>query len=222
MENGAAHPSKGSFIVFEGVEGSGKSTALVAAATYLRGATYPVTETREPGATEIGKSIRSVLLDHKNTAMTPKAELFLFAADRAQHIAQVVKPALERGEHVLCDRYIYSNFAYQGFGRGIDLGLLRTVNSLATESLLPDLVILFDLDPKIGLERAKSRVGGWTRFEADTIQFHSRVRDGFLKLAADDSSRFSIIDASQSVDKVASETIELLKKRMSLREQSGK
>lgn len=197
----------GFFLTIEGIEGSGKSTLINGLAKKLSEANIPHCLTREPGATPIGKAIRGILLENSNTALSPKAELFLFAADRNQHLTEVVRPALERGDVVVCDRYVHSSYAYQGYGRGLPLSFLRDVIGLATDNLLPDLVLLLDLDVEIGLERARKRAGtgaaeSWSRFEADTLEFHKAIRAGFLELASNERERFAIIDASRSPDEI--------------------
>lgn len=221
------------FITIEGIEGAGKSTLRARLAELLKELQKEVVLTREPGATPLGQSVRTILLDPTTKEIHPIAELMLFSADRAQHVSQVLKPALDRGAIVVCDRYIHSTLAYQGYGRGIDLRSLKLMNDLTTEGLLPDIVLLLDLDPEKGLERALERTrratmtintsefGGrdkdpesWTRFEQQAIEFHSRVRDGFLALAKQDPERFLLLDAEQDPDKVAAMAFAAIKKKI--------
>lgn len=202
----------GRFITIEGVEGSGKSTLAKRVAAEVSHRFPEVVLTREPGATAIGKEIRSLVLAEKEQGLTPLAELFLFAADRAQHLEEVVRPALSRGALVLCDRFVDSSYAYQGYGRGLDMTLLRDTMRLATGGLIADLVVLLDLDPETGLDRARAREsedpGKWTRFEADTLDFHRRIRAGFLELAKAEPNRFLVIDATLPPEDVAKRVAE--------------
>lgn len=188
-------------ITFEGIEGSGKTTQIRLLAAALPNALA----TKEPGGTAVGDRIRAILLDSKS-AIDPIAEVFLFAASRRQHVMEVIRPALASGRVVLCDRYADATLAYQGFGRVISLDRLRTVNEWATDSLRPDLTLLFDLPEETGLERARSRnashVADEGRFEAEDLRFHRRVREGYLTLAASEPDRFKIVDATGSPDEV--------------------
>ena len=207
----------GRFITLEGVEGSGKTTLAKHIADALRESYPEIVLTREPGATGVGKQIRSLLLTQQNPPLSSLAELLLFAADRAQHLAEVVRPALDRGALVLCDRYVDSSYAYQGYGRGLDMTLLRDIMRLATSGLQPELVILLDLDPEIGLARARAQQstdpGRWTRFESDTLEFHRRIRAGFLELAKASPDRFLVLDAAQAPEEVARLAVEGIERR---------
>jgi len=189
------------FITFEGIEGSGKSTQLRRLAERIPG----VVVTKEPGGTPLADRIRAILLD-SSSHLDPVAELFLFAASRRQHVVEIIRPALQRGEVVLCDRFTDSTLAYQGFGRLIDLDKLRALNAWATESLVPDLTLLFDLPEQVGLARARSRnaeaVQDEGRFEAEELRFHQRVREGYRALAVAEPSRFVVINAEGDVDEV--------------------
>ena len=191
-------------MTFEGTEGSGKSTALEAIAERLRSAGRAVVTTREPGAGEFGKAIREILL--YGGELDPRAELFLFLADRAQHCADVVRPALADGEIVLCDRYIDSTVAYQGHARGLDIKEIRELNNSATVGLKPDLTLLFDLDVVIGLRRLKDQ----DRLDKEPLEFHQRVREGYLKEMENDPARWVKIDASQPADAVVEQCWEAL------------
>ncbi|THB70538.1 MAG: dTMP kinase [Desulfovibrio sp.] len=196
------------FITFEGIEGSGKSTQITKLAEHLRTQGKGVATTFEPGGHALGKALRAMLLDPANKDLSPRAELFLYLADRAQHLAQVVRPALNEDIVVLCDRFADSTTAYQGYGRGVDLGELRAVNAMAVDGLWPDLTLLLDLPPDVGLKRAFSRnIADGTaategRFEAESLAFHTRVREGYLALAALNKDRFRIVDASRPPDEV--------------------
>ncbi|MDD2941728.1 MAG: dTMP kinase [bacterium] len=196
------------FITFEGIEGSGKSSVIAAIGKFLSEQNCPALQTREPGGTELGQEIRRILLQ-TTPAPCHLAELLLFAADRAQHIAQVIRPALDSGTVVLSDRYADSTLAYQGYGRGVSLELLSRLHTIATADLAPDMTLLLDLPVQTGLERAALRRGedqaSWTRFEAETLEFHEAVRNGFLVLAQKNPQRFRVINASQPLTDVINE-----------------
>jgi dTMP kinase len=208
------------FITFEGIEGSGKSSALTSLATYLEKKGFELCLTREPGGSSLGRTLRHVLLDARNTSLSSRAELFLFLADRAQHVKDSILPALEEGEIVLCDRYMDSTFVYQGAGRGMDIDRLRLLNDQAIGGMLPDLTLLFDLPVQVGLSRAARRnqeegtVISEGRFEAESILFHTRVREGYLQLAAEEPERIVIIDATQSPDDVLLQCISAIEKKL--------
>lgn len=193
--------SRGLFVTIEGIEGSGKSTLAKGLAAKF-GGTQPVVLTREPGGTEIGGQIRSILLAEKTTALVPTAELLLFAADRAQHVEEKIKPALDAGSIVICDRFIHSTLAYQGYGRGLDLALLKELNKTAAAGVKHDLVILLDFEPEAGMERIKSRSGAGDRIELQGIEFHRRVRNGFLELAKQHPGLFIVLDAKLPPEKL--------------------
>lgn len=196
------------FISFEGIEGSGKSTAQRLLAEHFQGLGHDPLLTREPGGCALGRSLRPILLDARTRGLSSRAELYLFLADRAQHVAEVILPALEAGHIVLCDRYTDSTLAYQGHGRGLDPERLRRINDMATGGLLPDLTLLLDLPVHCGLERAGQRnreegtVLSEGRFDAESLEFHERVRQGYRALAADEPDRIAIIDASQPPEDV--------------------
>lgn len=193
---------KGLFITFEGVEGCGKSTQLERLKEHLETAGHTVVVTREPGGTPIAEAIREILLDPDNTAMGATAELLLYEAARAQHVHEKIAPALAAGNIVLCDRFADSTTAYQGAGRGIAPDVLHGLHITATEGLWPDLTILLDLDVKIGLERARTR-GRKDRLEREAIDFHQRVRDGFLALANAEPARIAVVDGDAPLDIVS-------------------
>jgi dTMP kinase len=190
---------RGRLIAFEGVEGSGKSTQLELLRQALEGRDREVVVTREPGGTPAGERVRALLLDPE-VELGPRAEALLFAAARAELVAEVIRPALERGAHVLCDRYLDSSLAYQGVARGLGRGPVEEVNRFATGGLLPDVVVLLDLDPAAGLGR---RAGALDRIEAQDLGFHRRVRQAFCDLAAADPGRFVVVDAAAPVGEVA-------------------
>lgn len=196
------------FITFEGIEGSGKSTALARLKDWLQEHGHGATLTREPGGSRLGGILRSILLDIGNDDLTGETELFLYLADRSQHVHQVIRPALAEGVAVISDRYADSTVVYQGYGRGLDPALLHRLNDVAVRGLWPDLTLLFDVEPEIGLKRATTRnlregTGATEgRFEAESLAFHTRVREGYLTWAALNKERFRIIDAAASPDEV--------------------
>ncbi len=180
------------FIAFEGGEGAGKSTqeALLSEALIARGRV--VVRTREPGGTPAGERIREVLLSPQYEGLDERAEALLFAASRGEHVSRIIRPALERGDDVICDRYIDSSVAYQGFGRGLGADTVRDLSLWATRDLLPDLTILLDIDPAHGLSRVKNP----DRLESEPIEWHRSVRAGFLDLASRDPDRYLVLDAT--------------------------
>lgn len=196
------------FITLEGIEGSGKTTQTATIKKYLETAGYNVLLTREPGATNIGQRIRSILLDPESHSMAPLCELLLYGADRAQHLSQVVMPALNSGKVVVCDRFADATRVYQGWARGLDMTLINTIHDMVVGSLVPDLTILFDLDPEIGLSRTfKALENGQrqdqeSRFEQEALAFHTAVRSGYLDLAQKEKQRFLVVDASRNPDEV--------------------
>lgn len=208
------------FISFEGIEGSGKSTVIKTVAEKLQEAGRGVTLTLEPGGSRLGTTLRNILLDLASSDLTREAELFLYLADRAQHVAQVIRPALDEDIVVLCDRYADSTVAYQGYGRGMDPKLLHQMNDTAVAGVWPDLTILLDLEPEAGLKRAFARNvrEGKTvkegRFEAESLAFHTRVRQGYLTWASINRERFAIVDAMQAPEKVAEDAWKVVEGRL--------
>jgi len=184
------------FVTFEGIEGSGKSTHLRLLAAALRSAGRDVVETREPGGTPLGRSLRDLLLQPSATPPEPLTELLLYCADRAQHVAEVIRPALAAGRIVLCDRFSDSTIAYQGYGRGLDLATVRALDAEAHRGLEPDLTFLLDCPPAAGLARAHARSGAGDRFEQEAVAFHEAVRRGFHALAAAAPERYRLIDTT--------------------------
>jgi dTMP kinase len=197
------------FITFEGIDGTGKTTQLKALESHLRARGRSCVSTREPGGTPLGNLIRQAVLEVGERPVAPATELFLYLADRAQHVQDVIVPALDAGKIVLCDRYTDSTLAYQGYGRGIDLKLLRQLNEIADRGARPDLTFLLDCPVALGLSRTLQRqrnaaVGEREdRFEREKLEFHERVRAGFLDMARADARRFRVLDAQRSAEEVA-------------------
>ena len=193
----------GKFITFEGPDGAGKTTQVRRLAAYLQSRGYQVLTTREPGGTEIAEKIRAILLDPQNQKITHRTEALLYAASRAQHVEELIMPALAAGKIVICDRYTDSTIAYQGYGRHQDLDFLHQLNEMAAQGLQPDLTILLDLPPEIGMERIHDqRCGAADRLEQQSLVFHRQVREGFLSLAARYPHRIKVIPADQTADGV--------------------
>ena len=194
------------FVTFEGPDGSGKTTQMQLLADWLRGRGFDVLTTREPGGTSIGDQIRAILHYPKNADMRPATEALLFSASRAQIVDQVIRPALRRGQIVLCDRYADSTMAYQGYGHGLDLDALRTITAFATEGLTPDLTIYLDLDVEEGLRRKRAAYEAgqseWTRMDQMEVEFHRRVREGYLRMAAAEPERWLVLDARRPIEEV--------------------
>ena len=192
------------FIAFEGGEGAGKSTqeALLAAALTERG--HHVVRTREPGGTPAGERIREILLSPEFDGLDARAEALLFAASRGEHVARIIRPALARGDVVICDRYLDSSVAYQGYGRDLGVETIRDLSLWATDDLVPDLTIVLDIDPAIGL----SRLANPDRMEAEPIEFHRAVRAGFLDLASKDPGRYLVLPADQPRDVIAARILD--------------
>ncbi|HEU5316460.1 MAG TPA: dTMP kinase [Chloroflexota bacterium] len=207
--------ARGRFITFEGPEGSGKSTQVALLRARLEKAGRQVRQTREPGGTPLGEALRRILLTADGTGMVPLAEALLLSTDRAQHVAEVIRPALAAGCVVIGDRYVDSMLAYQGFGRELPLDVLDTLARVATESLVPDLTILIDLDVEESLSRRRraSETGGGelNRFDVRAMQFHERVRHGFLALAEREPDRFCVLDGARPVEDVAEDIWERVK-----------
>ncbi len=195
------------FITFEGPEGSGKSTQARILAERLRGCALDVLLTREPGGTTISDQIRSMLLDHRHGEMEPVTEALLFAASRAQHVAECIRPHLDRGDIVLCDRFADSTFAYQGYGLGQNVQMLRVLTEIATGGLLPNITVYLDLPVEVGLARKRMGLdelaGEWNRLDARELAFHQRVRDGYYALIAEEPERWYVFDAQQPINILA-------------------
>lgn len=191
----------GIFITLEGGDGSGKSTQAQLLETWLQDAGHTVVRTREPGGTPIGDELREIVL-HSKDDISPRAEALIFAASRAQHVAEKVRPALERGEIVIMDRYLDSSVAYQGVARGLGADAVRDISLWATENLLPDLTIVLDLDASAGRERLDDSRTRYDRLEAEERDFHQRVRSAYLELAEAEPTRFIVLDAALPVDEL--------------------
>ncbi|HRZ17192.1 MAG TPA: dTMP kinase [Candidatus Hydrogenedentes bacterium] len=202
---------KGLFITLEGIEGCGKTTQLRLLSEHLEQRGAGVTVTREPGGTPLAEALRGLLLDPATGGISPLSELMMYAAARAQHVDAVIRPALERGGVVLCDRFCDSTLAYQGGGRGICMDEIRTLNALATGGLAPDLTLLFDLPVEEGLARALQRIAGRDggaredRFEREHLDFHRRIREGYLAVARQEPGRVKILDASRDIESTRQE-----------------
>ncbi|WP_211749484.1 dTMP kinase [Paenibacillus sp. Marseille-Q4541] len=195
--------SKGLFITLEGGEGSGKTTMITRLSDYLRERDIPYLLTREPGGIDIAEKIRSIILDPEHTAMDARTEALLYAAARRQHLVEKVIPALEEGFIVLCDRFVDSSLAYQGYARGIGVEEIRSINLFATENITPDLTLYFDVEPEIGLARIAANQGREiNRLDMESRLFHDKVRSGYLKLVQSEPERIKVIDASLSPDEV--------------------
>jgi len=198
---------RGFFVTLEGTEGAGKTTLARRLAEWFREQGAEVVLTREPGGTPLGGEIRKLLL---NREMGPRAEFLLYLADRAEHVERVIRPALLAGKVVISDRFADSSYAYQGHGRGLPLGWMRAATEGATGGLVPDLTVVLDLDPEIGLARVE---GARDRIESEDLEFHRRVRQGFLDLAQAEPERFVVIDASRDLDKVWRSLVKAVAKR---------
>ncbi len=199
------------FVTLEGPKGAGKSSVMRGLAHLLESDDIKVLTTREPGDGSLGPRVRQILLE--GGALDPKAELLLFLADRAQHVAEVIRPSLARGEIVLCDRYVDSTLAYQGYGRDLEVNRLREWNDFATGGLVPDLTLLLDIEPSKGLQRVKDK----NRLDSEPLQFHQKVREGFLKEAERDRRRWVILDASENLENVTHAALEAVKQRRALK-----
>lgn len=201
---------KGLFITFEGTDGSGKTTQIMLMEEYIRGKGYEVVLSREPGGTKVSELIRDLVLDPANAEIVPLTEMILYAASRAQHVAQVIKPAVDKGKIVICDRFVDSSYAYQGCGRGVDLKIVADVNRAAIDGMVPDITFFLDLDPEIAIKRRISSTGA-DRIEQEKIDFHTRVYDGYKKMALLFPDRIKTIDANKSIKEISFQINEYLK-----------
>lgn len=203
------------FITIEGPEGSGKTSAMDWVEKQLKEKGYSVLRTREPGGTPISEQIRNVILNKENKAMDYRTEALLYAASRRQHLVEKIWPALKEGKIVFCDRYLDSSLAYQGVARGLGIDEILKVNSYATEDTFPDLTLLFDIEPKLGLERiAANSNREVNRLDLEKLDFHNKVRNGFLSLAKRYPNRYVIIDASKSKEEVREAALNAILKRL--------
>ena len=209
------------FISFEGIEGCGKTTQVQRLASVLAERGIPHVVTREPGGTRVGRKIRRILLDPAHEEMEALTELLLYAADRAQHATQVIRPALAAGHWLICDRFADATTAYQGYGRGQDLGLLDSLHEVTTQNMWPQITLLLDCPGEIGLKRARQRLAAIApqdredRFELEVRSFHQRVREGYLKLAAEHAERFIVLDGTLSPERLHQQIVSLLDPHLS-------
>ncbi len=200
---------KGIFISFEGIEGTGKTIQSRLLYEYLKKKGYEVTLTEEPGGTRIGLKIRDLLLSVENKGMTPLAELLLYNASRAQHIQEVILPVMNKGAIVITDRFTDSTVAYQGYGRGIDLSIINSLKRTIAADLQPDITILLDLDVEVGLRRNRG-INKMDRLELEDIEFHKRVRNGYLEIATKEPERIKLVDASEGIEQVHNRIIKII------------
>ena len=204
---------QGRFVSFEGIEGCGKTTQIARLSEFLKSRSIAHTVTREPGGTAVGEGIRKILLNSETIHLTAVSELLLFFASRSQNILEKIKPALERNEMVICDRYYHASMAYQGYGRGIPLDFIRKLTHLVCDPYIPDTTFLLDIEPAVGLARARARNHVKTenegRFEAEDMEFYNRVRDGYLELASEDE-RVQLIYADRPIETVHRHILALL------------
>ncbi len=210
---------KGMFITFEGIEGSGKSTQIALLANYLTSRGVRHVLTREPGGTLIGDQVRKILLDPANRSLDPAAELLLYAASRAQHLREIILPALADGTNVLCDRFSDATLAYQGYGRGLDIEMIRSLDRIVTAGMRPDLTLLFDIEAVSGIARARGRnnsrgLEAEARFENEELAFHERVRQGYLTLVAQEPDRIRVVDASTSPEAIQAKVRKIVDERL--------
>ena len=202
------------FISLEGPDGSGKTTQARLLAEWLREQGYEAVLTREPGGTDIGDQIRTVLHDPHNTAIDARTEILLYSASRAQHVVERIRPALAAGKIVISDRYADSTLAYQGYGRGLNLATLRTITAFATDGLTPDLTLYLDIAPEEGLQRRQVSGDEWNRLDAEALEFHQRARAGYLELVKQEPERWVVINAARSVEEVQAEVRALVRARL--------
>lgn len=196
----------GIFITFEGPDGSGKSTVMEELSNYLRNSNIKYLFSREPGGTEIGEDIRNIILDNKNTNMSPRTEALLYAASRSQHVFEKIEPALKEGKVVLCERFVLSSLVYQGIGRGLGVEEVKAINDFGTNGLKPDLVLFFDIDPVVSLNRKKDG-NKIDRLEMEGVEFHRKVYNGYLQLLKKYPGNTIIVDANKSKDEVFNQVI---------------
>ena len=201
---------KGMFITFEGADGCGKTTQMKLLAEYLEEKRVSVVITREPGGKGLGEKVREILLNYDGP-VSDRCESFLFLADRAQNIDTIVNPAVEEGKIVLCDRHIDSTVAYQGYGRGLDIERIKMLNNIATNAIKPDLTFVFDIDVETSMKRVGKEKD---RMESAGIEFHNRVRHGYLELAKQEPQRIKVLDATKSIEDIHKKVVEILKKNI--------
>ena len=203
------------FITLEGPEGSGKTSAIKIVKERLESLGFQIEMTREPGGTPISEQIREVILDKRNTLMDPRTEALLYAASRRQHLVEKIWPSLKEGKIVFCDRYLDSSLAYQGYARGLGIDEILKVNDYATEGTFPDITLLFDIDPELGLERInKNKDREVNRLDVEKLSFHKKVREGYLLLSKKFPERYIIVDASKPLEEVANQVYEEIIKKV--------
>lgn len=202
--------NKGLFITFEGPDGSGKTTVAKIVVDKLKQQGFDVVHTREPGGIDIAEQIRNVILDPKNTAMDAKTEALLYAASRRQHLVEKVIPAMEQGKIVICERFIDSSLAYQGYGRNLGFDDILSINAFAIDDLFPNLTIYLDVDEEIGLARVNSRAEAKDRLDAESVSFHHLVVEGYKEVLKRFKDRIHVVDASKSIDEVVNESLETI------------
>jgi dTMP kinase len=204
----------GRFLSFEGIEGCGKTTQIAILSEYLSKRSIPFTVTREPGGTAVGEGIRKILLNSETIHLTAASELLLFYASRSQNIAEKILPSLERGETVICDRFFHASMAYQGYGRGIPLEFIEKLTDLVCGTNRPEITLLLDIDPEIGLHRARARneqrANNEGRFEMEDIAFYTKIRNGYLELAARDPEHVKVIPANRGIEEIHRDVIRIL------------
>ena len=205
------------FITFEGPDGSGKTTQIRRLIPVLQEKGFDIVHTREPGGTDIGDQIRSIIMNMKNKSMHPRAEILLFCASRAQLVEELVRPSLSEGKLVLCDRYADSTMAYQGYGHGLDRDVLSQLLHFATGGLKPDLTLLFDILAEAGLRRRLTNHEEWNRMDDYALQFHERVRSGYLAMAAAEPERWAVIDADRTPDEIHREVVSVIIEKQSVK-----
>jgi dTMP kinase len=206
---GDKNMKRGMFITVEGTDGSGKSTQIEMMKDYINNKGIDVVLTREPGGTTISEKIRSIILDPENTKMADMTELLLYAASRAQLVDEIIRPAIEQGKTVIADRFIDSSYVYQGFGRGMGIEIIETVNKTAVDGILPNLTLFFDISPEIALER-RTKLSGPDRIEKEEMDFHMRVYKGYKKLASDNPQRIVTIDSNRGVEAIAADVRKII------------
>lgn len=212
----AMNKKKGLFITFEGPDGSGKTSQLKLAVTWLERHGVPLVITREPGGTLIGEEIRKLLHDTRRTEMAREAEILLYSASRAQHVAEIILPALQAGKVVLCDRFFDSTYAYQGYGRGLSMDALQLITKFATQNLSPDLTLYLDIAPEVGIQRRERGGEVLNRLDREALEFHQRVREGYLALIEANPERWRTIDASGTREEVHRTIKRVLKQALAL------
>ena len=211
----------GFFITFEGGEGAGKSMQVEILASHLREVGYKITVTREPGGTRIGEQIRAITHSRENVDLNEKAEAYLMAAARAQHVAEMIMPALETNKIVICDRFVDSSIVYQGYGRNLGADKIATLNELAVNGATPDLTFLLDIDPVLGAKRQQEKKNK-DRLDMQQTDFYTRVRNGYQTLVKQNKGRFVVIDANQSIEKIATKIWQVVQKKIGTTEYEKK